>query len=148
MKEEKNKKIIQIVVVLVLLVLAFYLGDKHGASQIASLSGGGTRAAYAGNRGGAGRSMGGGFVSGTILSKDQNSITVQLGGAGADQVNGSSTGSKIIFYSDQTSVMKSVSGTPNDLSVGQNVTVMGTANSDGSVTANSIQVRNPNPQGN
>lgn len=80
-----------------------------------------------GMRGGAN----GGFVGGEIISKDDKSVTVKL-------TNG---GSKIIFLSDSTTVGKTTDGTKDDLVVGKQVTVGGTANSDGSVTAQNIQIR-------
>jgi uncharacterized protein (DUF2345 family) len=91
--------------------------------------------------GGGGRGMGmrgGGFVSGDILSMDANSITIELrspnGAAGQ-------SGSKIVFYTDKTKVEKTVSGTNADLTVGKQVTITGTPNPDGSVNADSIQIR-------
>ncbi|MGB9613631.1 MAG: hypothetical protein ACPL4K_05630 [Candidatus Margulisiibacteriota bacterium] len=81
-----------------------------------------------GFRGGRSR---GGFTAGEIIAKDDKSVTIKL-------QNG---GSKIVFLSDSTEITKSVNGTLVDLEVGKNILVNGTANSDGSITAQSIQLR-------
>lgn len=51
--------------------------------------------------------------------------------------------SKIVLFSDKTEINKAAEATKEDLKVGEKVAVFGTENSDGSVTAQNIQL---NPQ--
>ncbi|MFH0803887.1 MAG: hypothetical protein V1877_02105 [Candidatus Tagabacteria bacterium] len=144
------KKILPIIIAIVVIGGgAFYGGMKYGQSNpatagqnagmgFANLSAeerqariqqmGGSAAASGGQRR---TQTGGGFVSGDIISKDDKSITVKL-------PDGSS---KIVFYSGSTEISKSVSGTSNDLEMAKAVSVNGPANSDGSITAQSVQIR-------
>ena len=78
----------------------------------------------------------GGAVSGEILTKDDKSLTVKLRDGG----------SKLIFIAKTTTVSKPTDVPMDSLVVGDNVVVVGQANDDGSVTANSIQVRSAMPQ--
>ncbi len=79
----------------------------------------------------AGFKSGANMVAGEIISKDDTSITVKLPDGG----------SKIIFLSDSASVTKSVDGSVSDLKEGEQVTVTGEQNSDGSYTAKTVQIR-------
>jgi hypothetical protein len=80
------------------------------------------------NRGGGSN---GDFVVGEITVKDDTSITVKTRDGG----------SKIVYFSDTTSIGKATEGTSGDLSVGQQVTIGGKANQDGSYAAQNIQIR-------
>ncbi len=139
----KYKTHTNIGIISVLVIIAvFYAGMKYGQSQ-SSYSGNGQayQQGQGGNRAGRGmgaRGGGGGGVSGQIVSLDTTSITVQ-------QRDGSS---KIVFLAGSTSVTKSAPGSASDLVVGQQVNVMGTANSDGSETAQFVQIRPTQPQEN
>lgn len=144
-----NKKTI-LVVVAVLLVggAAFYGGMIYDKNKSGPAAGGPSgfqnlsaeqrqqlmQNGGLGGRGGMGGGPGGqngGFVAGEVLSKDDKSLTVKLPDGG----------SKIIFYSGTTAVSKMTAGSMGDVSVGSSVTVIGSNNSDGSVTATSIQIR-------
>lgn len=80
-----------------------------------------------------------------LVQGGETSITVKLRDPrlldGQVRQPESQGGSKIIFYSNSTEIGKFASGTPSDLEVGKTVMVNGTANSDGTLTAQSIQIR-------
>ena len=86
------------------------------------------------------------FISGDILKQDTTSLTIKL----------KDGGSKIVLYASSTPIMKSTSGSASDLQIGQSISANGTTNSDGSLSAQSIQIRptmptegasNPSPAG-
>lgn len=132
-----NKKIIiMVAAVIVSGGLGFLAGDKIGiqssnsrkqnqAGNFQNNRGTGQIGSAMGSRG-----INGGMVSGEILNVDGQSVTVKL-------QNG---GSKIVLISDNTNVMKSVPTDKNDIKTGENVTIIGKTNNDGSVSADSIQI--------
>lgn len=69
-------------------------------------------------------------VRGVVLSSDSNTLTVKL--------NDGST--KVVVISGTTTFLKSQKVTVSDLKTGDTVNVVGTQNSDGSVTAADVQI--------
>lgn len=119
---------------------SFYAGMKYGQNadtqaalaQRANAFGG----ISAGQRGRGNQS--GGFLVGTVLSKDDKSVTLKLN-------DGSS---KIVFFSDMTKILKSTAGASADITMGEQVSINGTQNQDGSISAQSMQIRPELPQQN
>jgi hypothetical protein len=113
----------------------FMGGMKYQQSKTPASVAGRTGAGGAGGFGGGGRRFGGAnggsFVNGQVLSKDNNSITVK----------NMAGGSQIVILGSSTQYRKAVDGTATDVIVGGAVTVTGTTNSDGSLTAQSVQIR-------
>ena len=129
---KRAKIILSIVIILVVAGGSFYGGVLYGKNQKSAAAASGSFQAFRGSRAGAAGTAGTSIFSGDIIGKDSSSITLQLP---------NNSGSKIIFYSTATQIGKMTSGTPDDLTNGTSVSIMGTTNSDGSVTANSIQIR-------
>ncbi|MFA5021243.1 MAG: hypothetical protein WC517_04265 [Patescibacteria group bacterium] len=112
---------------------SFYGGTIYaGSKRSAGAFGQGNLAGRAPGAGiGSPGAQGAGFVNGDVISLDDKSVTVK-------DKNGSS---KIVFFSDSTEIGKFVAGSLSDLTVGETLMVTGKTNSDGSVTAQSIQIR-------
>lgn len=131
----QNKKIISGIVGIIILAGAFYGGMVYGGNNVrASVNSRGTSFNQNGlnSRGGMINARNtGGFINGQIISKDNKSITVALLGGG----------SKIIFLDSNTKILKSVNGTTTDLATNIEVSITGTPNADGSISAQSIQIR-------
>lgn len=144
----KNKKIVLgVVVCLAIAGLSFWGGMKYentksSSDKMANRSPG----EFNFNQNGASRmgqntrgGMGGGLVSGEVISMDDKSMTIKLRDGG----------SKIVFFSPSSKVEKTVDGVIADVAIGKSVMITGTANPDGSVSATSIQMRPaltiPNP---
>jgi hypothetical protein len=126
-----NKKLIIVGLVVAVIFGAggFFVGTKYQQTRRTAIFN------QTGNRNGQGQVRGINFrpVNGEIINTDDKSITVKM-------QDGSS---KIVLFSDQTQINQATTATKSDLKTGNTVAVFGTANSDGSVTAQSIQL---NPQ--
>lgn len=122
----KNNFVITIIVAIVVGAGAFFGGMKYQQSKVQTTSSANGQFGQRGNR----NANGARATQGQIISADANSITVKL-------QDGSS---KIVIYSDTTQISKSDKATKDDLKTGENVAVFGTTNSDGSVTAQTIQL--------
>lgn len=138
----KQQNLIMVIsVAIVVGIIGFFGGMKYQSMQS-------SRNGFAGNfnggvgqfqnrRGGTGINGAGrnGFrpVVGEILNQDNKSLTVKM-------ADGSS---KIVILSTITTVSKTTAGALADLKVGDTVAVNGIQNTDGSITAENIQL---NPQ--
>lgn len=130
-----TKQTTTIIIGVVLIIAAFFGGKAYGAKHLAARPGQGANGQFArGTFTGPGTRLGtaaGQATMGQVISKDENSITVSI-------PNG---GSKIVLFSPSTTVAKSTQGSMDDVTVGSSITAIGSANSDGSVTATNIQIR-------
>jgi len=126
----KQSNLIIIFVIIIVLVGggAFYGGMRLGQGQKGP---GDFQRAGQMNGAGARRINNANFINGEILSKDEKSVTVKLRDGG----------SKIIFYSDTTEISKMASGTLADVNVGTSIMATGKTNTDGSISAQTIQIR-------
>ena len=137
-----------VIAAVVALALGFFGGMQYQKSQsrtffaqgnFGSQGGSGARGGRFGNGGG-----GNGAnrpITGDIISADDKSITVKL-------QDGSS---KIVLITNTTTINKASEGTKTDLTTGARVAAFGTTNTDGSMTAQNIQLnpmmRGPGNQG-
>ena len=127
-----------LVPVLIVLVIAagvggFFAGRAAGGQKTTTQGlpqGAGPFGGYGGNGARGANAAGGGFTTGSIVSKDAASVTVKLS-------NGST---KIVFLSASTAVSETKDVSSTALAVGNDVTVIGTTNADGSITATRIQL--------
>lgn len=130
----KNSLLITIILLIVVGGAAFYGGMKYQQSQTRAGFGqfaqGNAGAGFQRNGSGTRGGNFGGATSGDIVSMDANSITVKL-------QDGSS---KIVNLSDSTTYSKTDSASKADLKTGIKVAAFGTTNSDGSITAQNVQL--------
>ncbi|NTV31463.1 hypothetical protein HGA91_05815 [candidate division WWE3 bacterium] len=142
---KNNTLIIGIIICLVLCGGSFYGGMIYGehktSSNIPTRNGFGANSGQprAFPSGGMQRGngfpggSGGGFINGTVTTTSDGTMTVKT-------ADGSS---KIVFTNDKTEVSSSVKAQIGDIKTDASVMVRGTTNSDGSITAQSIQLSVP-----
>lgn len=139
----KNNMIMMVILMIIIAGAAFFGGMKYDQSQTSRGNGlvGQGQGGVAGQRRLGNRGFGGATV-GEIVSIDSSSITVKL-------TDGSS---KLIDLLNSTTYTKSANGSISDLKVGDRVAAFGTSNSDGSISAQNIQLNpmfrvGPRPSG-
>lgn len=133
---KNNQTLMMVVIGLVAVALGFVGGMEYQKSQRLSIGNANGQLGMM-RQGGNGMFRGGANgarpVMGQIISQDDKSVTVKM-------QDGST---KIVLLSSSTTINKAAAGTTADLKSGTMIAVFGTTNSDGSVTASSIQL---NPQ--
>ena len=127
--------IIWLVIAIVALGGGYFWGKAGVSASRAGFAGAGTYGSS--TRRFTGAAGAGGLTTGQISTIDSSSITLQL-------ANGNS---QVVFYSSSTPVSEPTIVSVSTLKVGTNVMVGGTPNTDGSLTAQTIQVRNASSTG-
>ncbi len=125
---KQNLVLYMVIAALVAGGVGFYAGNMYAANN----RGNGNFAGRTGRNGGffgASGANGMSAVRGQVVKEDSQSITVQL-------QNGSS---KVVLL-DGATFDKTVSASASDVTTGTQVMVIGKTNTDGSVTAQSVQV--------
>jgi hypothetical protein len=134
MNKANNKSIVTLIVVaLVALGIGFYGGVQYQLSKSGNTKmAGNVQGGFPGGSGQprTGKTGGSQPVSGEITAVDSSSVTVKT-------QDGSS---KIVLFSSSTKVNKTSEGSKSDLVKGEQVMVIGTTSTDGTVTAQSISV--------
>ena len=127
--------IIWVIIAVVALVGGIVIGKGMAPATSAhgtfTSTGSSTRSGFGGARSGAG----GGFTTGQVTAIDSSSITLQLPNGNSENV----------FYSSSTQVIVPQTASIASVTPGTTIMVGGTQNSDGSLTATTIQVRNAQP---
>lgn len=126
----KTNNIATIIIVAVVVgALGFFAGTKYQQNQPSSQF-----AQFANRAGGGqfrfGNRSGMAPVAGQILSVDTTGITIKMR-------DGST---KIVIVPDNATISKATTGSKSDIKEGDQVLVLGTQNSDGSVTAQNVQL--------
>jgi len=133
---ENKNLIIAIAVAIAVAVGAFFGGMQYQKSQASSFMQDGTFRQKINGQGtpqGLGQRQGGqnfNYIRGEVSSIDNDTVTIKL-------QDGSS---KIVVLSGNTTYTKAASSQKEDLKTGDTVMIMGVSNSNGSVTAENVQI--------
>ena len=138
MKNKNTMILVAAVLVIVAAAGGFFGGMMYQKNQTSTLGMMGANGFRQGGSfaGSSGQSTAFRPVRGQVLNMDTNSLTVKL----------SDGSTKLVVLSSSTAFMQSTKAALTDLKTGDTVNVVGTANSDGSVTAQDVQI-NPPTQG-
>jgi len=146
---EYMKKILPFLIVAVAAGAISFYGGSVFAKRLSTSQGAGRQMGNdpTGGMMASGRAVGGqfgrnnsGLINGEVVSKDATSITIKLQAAPGGQTDGQ-TGSKVVFYSASTTVAKMATVSMDELTPGTSVMIVGKSETDGSMTAQSIQIR-------
>lgn len=125
--------IIAIVCIIIAGAGGFFGGMQYQKSKAPSFGGFGGNGQFRQRFGQGGQNAAFRPVRGQVISADATSLTVKM-------PDGSS---RIVVLSGSTQFVKSTSGAKSDIKTGDTVMVIGTSNSDGSVTAQDVQINPP-----
>lgn len=131
-----NLKIIVILLLLIVGGAGFFAGTKYQQSQTQNAFRQGFNGQMPTRNRAGGANANGAATRGDIIDVSNASITIKL-------ADGSS---KIVLVSDKTTISTTSAGSKSDLKNGETVAVFGTTNSDGSLTAQNVQI-NPQDRG-
>lgn len=138
----KKNQYILILVALLISGASFFAGTRYQSNRKGNLAAfSASRDMDQGQRGqqvgqqanvrmGQANPQGGAIINGEIISKDGQSLTLKMSDGGA----------KIVIVADSTLYKKSIDAVVADLTMGENVTIIGTNNTDGSVTAKTVTI--------
>jgi hypothetical protein len=131
-KMEKKEIIACLIMIIVIGLICFFIGAKCGSGKMpGNMQNLPQRSQNREQLLGKTKEQSTNIISGEIISKDDISLTIKLRDGG----------SKIIFFSNSTQITKPLIVAVKDMIVGDAVIINGVANSDGSLTATSIQIR-------
>jgi len=140
---KKNIPVVPIIISTISLIVGFTLGIFYQKSKTPSFSKNRisnqqiNNPSDRGSQNGTGQKNGNGNMTiGEITKIDDTSVTVKTADGG----------SKIVLISDSTTINQSTTAAKTDLKVGSKISVVGSQNTDGSITCKTINLNPTTPQ--